>query len=1225
MAGLLRATQSGVARDSCGSAGPHRTRGIRIEAHVLTNPRPAATIRTMPRRNDLQKVLIIGSGPIVIGQACEFDYSGAQACKALREEGIEVVLVNSNPATIMTDPQMADRTYIEPITPEVVDRILRLEADRGSRVNALLPTLGGQTALNCACACYDKGILARHGVQMIGASREAIQKAEGRTEFKQAMIRIGLDVPRSVVVRTWEQARAAVLGEGIADHTGHRVSIPLPVVIRPAFTLGGTGGGFAFTEAEFVQIARRGLAASPISEILVEESCLGWKEFELEVMRDRADNVCIICGIENLDPMGVHTGDSITVAPIQTLTDKEYQRMRNAAIRIIREIGVDTGGSNIQFAVHPQTGRMIVIEMNPRVSRSSALASKATGYPIARIAAKLAIGYTLDELPNEITRSTRASFEPVIDYVVTKIPRFAFEKFPEADETLTTQMKSVGEVMAIGRTFKESLQKAIRGLEIKRSGLGLDANDAWLSAQRQDAATRATVAGAAPALGGSTQLEAPADTQESAAASWPIPEDVLRRKLEVPSQGRLYYVRYAMKLGWSDERIHEVCRIDPWFLGQLRELCAFEQEILAAEPAAEPAAAGSNQTGNPSLLGLLTRAKQLGYSDAQLAFAWKLAPAQVAALRRGSAGLEPVYKLVDTCASEFVAVTPYYYSSHESASVPPASASQAQGHGWRDDEIRVSEKPKVVILGGGPNRIGQGIEFDYCCVHAAYAARELGFEAVIVNSNPETVSTDFDTSDLLFFEPLTHEDVLHIVRRLDGTTPDGAAAGRVHGVICQFGGQTPLNLARPLHDSGVKLLGTSVESIELAEDRQKFQALLAELGLRQPPNGTARTLSEAREVADRIGYPVLIRPGFVLGGRGMEICNDPVQLGQFMQEAIEASEKSIDENPVLIDKFLDVAIEVDVDAVADGTGEVIICGILEHIEAAGVHSGDAAMSLPPYSLSLLTIEDIREATVKLARRLGVCGLMNVQFAVRDQVLYVLEVNPRASRTVPFVAKATSQPWARIAAKCMLGMSLAQQGIRQPPPLSDRVAIKESVFPFAKFPGVDVILGPEMRSTGEVMGMDATFALAFAKSQMAANQPLPLSGTAYLSVKDSDKPGIIRIAQRLRDLGFQIVASVGTADALARAGVKATVLPKIQDNTSPNILDLIRDGQVQLIVNTPTRRGRATDEGRMRAAAVMSNITMMTTIPAATAAARAIEALQRGDWGVRALQDHAPTV
>ena len=1129
----------------------------------------------MPRRTDINTIMIIGSGPIVIGQGCEFDYSGTQACKALGEDGYRIVLINSNPATIMTDPEFADRTYIEPITPEAVARIIEAESKGPHPIEALLPTIGGQTGLNTAVAACDMGVLDEYGVEMIGATREVIHRAEDRTEFKNICTSIGLDVPRSGIAHGLDEARA-VLAE-----------VGLPVCIRPAYTLGGTGGGFAFNIDEFNQIAARGLDYSPVTEILIEESVLGWKEYELEVMRDKADNVVIVCSIENFDPMGVHTGDSITVAPAQTLTDKEYQLMRDASIAVIRAIGVETGGSNIQFAVNPETGRMTVVEMNPRVSRSSALASKATGFPIAKIAAKLAVGYTLDEIPNDITRATPACFEPTIDYCVTKIPRWTFEKFPEADETLTTQMKSVGEAMSIARTFKESLQKGIRSMEVKRYGLGLDDNDKWLASTRGED------------------------------AAYPIGRARLRRKLAVPSQGRLYYVRYAFKMGRSVDQVHRHTTIDRWFLTQIKQLVDFEGELQAAGGLAEAPEA------------LIRQAKQWGYSDVQLAAVWNATPEQVRA-RRKRLGIEPVYKLVDTCAAEFEAYTPYYYSTYETPIVQAGG-----GDAFVDDEIRVSDKKKIVILGGGPNRIGQGIEFDYCCVHAAFAAKELGFEAVMINSNPETVSTDYDTSDMLFFEPLTLEDVLNVCERLNGR-PLEEPGGLLCGVIVQFGGQTPLNLARGLEAAGVPIIGTSPESIDLAEDRERFGEVLLDLGLHCPPGGTASSVARARQVADRIGYPVLVRPSYVLGGRAMEIVSDQEQLDVYMAKAVDASTVGRD-HPILVDKFLAGAIEVDVDCIADfGTHpdgrqpenpRAVICGVMEHIEQAGIHSGDSACALPPHSLTGGVIAEIARQAKLLAERLSVRGLMNIQFAVKDSRVHILEVNPRASRTVPFVAKATGVPWAKLAAKVMAGESLDSLGAAEAPRPA-QTSVKESVFPFTKFPGVDVILGPEMRSTGEVMGVDMSFGAAFAKSQMAAGTTLPEAGTIFLSVCDADKDEAAALARRLAAMGFDLAATKGTHKTITRAGVRARRLHKLQEGR-PNVADMILNAEVDLLINTPTRRGPATDEGKIRALATLHRVPIITTMTAARAAADAIAALRTGGsgrsgrsgWSVRPLQEY----
>ena len=1208
----------------------------------------------MPRRTDIHSILIIGSGPIVIGQGCEFDYSGVQACRALREEGYRIVLINSNPATIMTDPEFADATYVEPITPEAVEKILRREKQNGTPVDAVLPTLGGQTGLNTAMACFDRGIFTKYGVQMIGANREAIFRGEDRQAFKDLMIQIGLKVPASRVVHTMEEAREAL------DLVG------LPAIIRPAFTLGGTGGGIAYNLEEFETIVQRGIDASPVNEVLIEQSVIGWKEYELEVMRDKNDNVVIICSIENMDAMGVHTGDSITVAPVQTLTDKEYQKMRDAAIAVIRAVGVETGGSNIQFGVNPATGEQVVIEMNPRVSRSSALASKATGYPIAKIAAKLAVGYTLDELPNFITSKrdgkggwsmwTSACFEPTIDYCVIKIPRWTFEKFPDADETLTTQMKSVGEAMAIGRTFKEALQKGIRSMEVKRFGFGLDRYDKWLNAQRaqrdtgvppvratsessksdrppaentqhgRDARVTSTQTLPATARAAPDNDASDKTTQgESPDHEWPIPEAKLRRKLAVPSQGRLYYIRYALKMGWSIEQVHELTKIDPWFLAQMKELVEFESSLAEFAEQMRPENQFQREISHH-----LRQAKQLGYSDVQIARICNTTPSHIEVLRKRY-GVMPVYKLVDTCAAEFEAATPYYYSTYETPYT-------VNGKPVIEDEIRLTDKSKVIIIGGGPNRIGQGIEFDYCCVHAAYAMRELGYESVMINSNPETVSTDYDTSDLLFFEPLTHEDILNICERLNGGpfSHDSTSRGLVKGVIVQFGGQTPLNLAKGLQEAGVPIIGTSVESIDRAGDREQFRELLQSLGLKQPANGIARNPAQAREVARQIGYPVLVRPSFVLGGRAMEIVSDENQLNYYMTHAVEAS--TIVDAPILVDKFLDAATECDVDCIADfepstsaqGTepgragpndpkGQAIVIGVMEHIEEAGIHSGDSACALPPYSLSKEIVAKLKEQTRALAKALRVRGLMNVQYAIKDNEIYVIEVNPRASRTVPFVGKATGVPWAKIAAKVQAGKTLAELGARE---LSDpaHTAVKESVFPFSKFPGVDVILGPEMRSTGEVMGIDRTFALAFAKSQIAAGSGLPTKGTVYISVRDADKDAVVPVAKSLAAQGFELIATGGTHAVLAKSDVPATRINKLAEGR-PNIRDYIKNGKVQLIINTPTRKGPQTDEGKIRAMAVLNKVPIVTTITGATAAARAIGAMQAEEWGVKPLQEY----
>jgi carbamoyl-phosphate synthase large subunit len=1193
--------------------------------------------------------LIIGSGPIVIGQGCEFDYSGVQACRALREEGYRVVLINSNPATIMTDPEFADATYIEPISPEAVEKILALEKSKGTPVDALLPTLGGQTGLNTGMACYDRGILQKYGVQMIGADRDAIHRGEDRQVFKDLMIQIGLKVPRSGVVHNMDDARK-VLAE-----------IGLPLIIRPAFTLGGTGGGIAYNVEEFERIVQGGLDASPVTEVLIEQSVIGWKEYEMEVMRDKNDNVVIICSIENIDAMGVHTGDSITVAPIQTLTDKEYQRMRDASIAVIRAVGVETGGSNIQFGINPDNGEMIVIEMNPRVSRSSALASKATGYPIAKLAAKLAVGYTLDELPNYITSKrftpvnenakgqnpkdsgvdprkqyetwTSACFEPTIDYCVVKIPRWTFEKFPDADETLTTQMKSVGEAMSIGRTFKEALQKGIRSMEVKRFGFGLDKYDKWLNAEK-GSGVRVQGLGkpevVLPATARSAQDNSDKTTQgESLDHEWPIPEEKLRRKLSVPSQGRLYYVRYALKMGWTVDQVHQLTNYDPWFLAQMKELVDFEATIIAAAPLAVNVV--RNGKPHEELPAILERAKVWGYSDVQLASAWGLNPSAIRALR-SRFGIEPVYKLVDTCAAEFEAATPYYYSSYEQPYVQ-------NGNLVYENEIRLTQRPKVIIIGGGPNRIGQGIEFDYCCVQAAFACRELGVESVMINSNPETVSTDYDTSDLLFFEPLTHEDVLNICERLNGR-PFSEKGGLVQGVIVQFGGQTPLSLARGLQEAGVPILGTTVDSIDAAGDREQFRELVQKLGLKQPANGIARNVEDARRIAKEIGYPVLVRPSFVLGGRAMEIVSDEGQLNHYMAHALEAAVGPVTDSPILIDKFLDNATECDVDCLADydphtdngaadvhpglrgSSGNAVIIGVMEHIEEAGIHSGDSACALPPYSLSKEMIAELKRQTRELAKSLRVRGLMNVQYAIKDGQVYLIEVNPRASRTVPFVSKATGVPWAKVAAKVMAGRSLAELGYAEDRPDPKHMSVKEVVFPFTKFPGVDVILGPEMRSTGEVMGIDQNFPLAFAKAQIAAGTVLPTKGTVFISVNKNDYEGIAPVAKSLADSGFEILATEGTQKYLASHGVPATRVTKLSEGR-PNIIDLIKNGQVKLILNTPTRKGPTTDEGKIRATAVLNKVPIMTTLTAARATAAAIRELQRADWTVRPLQEYFP--
>jgi carbamoyl-phosphate synthase large subunit len=1071
----------------------------------------------MPKRLDLEKILIVGAGPIIIGQACEFDYSGTQACKALKEEGYRVILVNSNPATIMTDPEMADRTYIEPITPEVVEQIIARE-----RPDALLSTMGGQTALNIAVALAASGVLEHYGVELIGAKLEAIRKAESRELFKDSMQRIGLEVPASGHAHSYEEAQAIV-------HT-----LGFPVIIRPSFTLGGTGGNIAYTQQEFEQHVEWALNASPNRELLIEASVLGWKEFELEVMRDLRDNVVIICSIENFDPMGVHTGDSITVAPAQTLTDKEYQRMRDAAAAIIREIGVETGGSNIQFAVNPQDGRMVVIEMNPRVSRSSALASKATGFAIARIAAKLAIGYTLDEIPNDITHETPASFEPTIDYCVVKIPRFAFEKFPQADQTLTTQMKSVGEVMAIGRTFKEALLKAVRSLEIGRYGL----HALFSPEQRQTLEIRETI----------------------------------ERMLRWPNWQRLWYIAEAFRAGFAVETIAGISHIDPWFLANIQEIVEFEQRIGKGERAG---------------VALLHEAKELGYADRYLSALLGQRELELRA-QRLQAGINTTFKRVDTCAAEFEAYTPYLYSTYE-----------------RECEANPTTRRKIMILGGGPNRIGQGIEFDYCCVHGVWGLKEDGFETIMVNCNPETVSTDYDTADRLYFEPLTLEDVLNIV---DVEHPEG--------VIVQFGGQTPLNLAVPLLHAGVKILGTSPDSIDRAEDRERFKELLHRLGLRQPANGTATSVEGALAIAAQIGYPVIVRPSYVLGGRAMEVVYDEEDLREYVDRAVQASP----ERPLLIDKFLEDATEVDVDAIADGQ-TVVIGGIMEHIEEAGVHSGDSACSLPPYSLSAGTLADIKEQTRRLALELWVVGLINIQFAVKNGDVYVLEVNPRASRTIPFVSKAIGVPLAKLAARVMAGKTLQELGYTKEREIR-HIALKEAVFPFIKFPGVDTILGPEMKSTGEVMGIDQTFGRAFAKSQLSVGPAgsLPTGGTVFISVKDKDKPAAVQLANVLHELGFTILATRGTADAIRASGIPVEVVLKVIEG-SPHVVDYIQKGAVQLLINTTMGKSSIRDSYSIRRAALVYNVPYCTTIPGAFAATHGIKALLDGPLAIKSLQEY----
>ncbi|MBI3148021.1 MAG: carbamoyl-phosphate synthase large subunit [Betaproteobacteria bacterium] len=1052
----------------------------------------------MPKRTDIQSILIIGAGPIVIGQACEFDYSGAQACKALREEGYKVILVNSNPATIMTDPEMADVTYIEPVTWQMVEKIIEKE-----RPDALLPTMGGQTGLNCALSLAKHGVLQKYGVELIGASRDAIDKAEDREKFKAAMTKIGLGSARSGLAHNMEQALKV------------QAEIGFPAIIRPSFTLGGSGGGIAYNKEEFLVICERGLEASPTHELLIEESLIGWKEFEMEVVRDRKDNCIIVCSIENFDPMGVHTGDSITVAPSQTLTDKEYQILRDASIAVLREIGVDTGGSNVQFAINPQDGRMIVIEMNPRVSRSSALASKATGFPIAKVAAKLAVGYTLDELRNDITGgATPASFEPTIDYVVTKVPRFAFEKFPQADGRLTTQMKSVGEVMAIGRTFQESLQKALRGLEI-----GVDGLD--------------------PISGDREEIE---------------------NEISAPRAMRLWYVADAFRAGMSIEEVRQLSHIDPWFLMQLKELVDLESELAGRQLTALSA-------------GQMRELKRKGFADQRLATLLHTSAAAVRA-HRHALKVRPVYKRVDTCAAEFATHTAYLYSTYE-----------------EECEAQPTQRKKVMVLGGGPNRIGQGIEFDYCCVHAAFALRDDGYETIMVNCNPETVSTDYDTSDRLYFEPLTLEDVLEIV-----------AIEKPFGVIVQYGGQTPLKLARDLEANGVPIIGTTPDMIDCAEDRERFQKLLHTLQLKQPPNRTARAPEDALRLAQEIGYPVVVRPSYVLGGRAMEIVHEQRDLERYMREAVKVSNDS----PVLLDRYLNNAIEVDVDAISDGQ-DVLIGGIMEHIEQAGVHSGDSACSLPPYSLSAAVQDELRRQTVAMAKGLNVIGLMNVQFAIQDGVVYVLEVNPRASRTVPYVSKATGRPLAKIAARCMVGQTLAQQGVQgeiRPPYYS----VKEAVFPFIKFPGVDTILGPEMKSTGEVMGVGRTFAEAFVKSQLAASVKLPTSGKVFLSMRNFDKPGTIEVAGILHQLGFELVATRGTAAAIQSAGIPVITVNKVIEGR-PNIVDMIKNDEIVLVINTvEDKRSAIQDSYSIRRAALQGRVSTFTTLAGARAAALGLQGM-----------------
>jgi len=1148
----------------------------------------------MPKRTDITSIMIIGAGPIVIGQACEFDYSGTQACKALKAEGYRVVLVNSNPATIMTDPDLADATYVEPITPEIVAKIIEKE-----RPDALLPTMGGQTALNCALSLRRMGVLEKFGVKMIGATAEAIDKAEDRALFREAMTRIGLETPRSRLanaselkkqdrekyraetqrianLKAPEDERAQLLKEfelewrrgeparseryqdqALIEALQALDYVGLPAIIRPSFTLGGTGGGIAYTKAEFLEIVERGLDASPTNEVLIEESVLGWKEFEMEVVRDRRDNCIIICSIENVDPMGVHTGDSITIAPALTLTDKEYQIMRDASIAVLREIGVETGGSNVQFAVNPADGRLVVIEMNPRVSRSSALASKATGFPIAKVAAKLAVGYTLDEIANDITGgATPASFEPTIDYVVTKVPRFAFEKFPGAQPVLTTSMKSVGEAMAIGRTFQESLQKALRSLETGLTGLDEIALEGFDTAKGID------------------------DADNKAA---------IRAALGIPTPDRLLKIAQAMRLGATDELIHNACRFDPWFLAQIRGIVEAEAEIRAK--------------GLPTAAAPLRRLKAMGFSDARLAKLTGAAREEVTG-KRGALDVHPVFKRIDTCAAEFASPTAYMYSTYET----PFAGTAA-------NEATPSDKKKVIILGGGPNRIGQGIEFDYCCCHAAFALKDVGYETIMVNCNPETVSTDYDTSDRLYFEPLTPEDVLEIV-------DTERANGTLHGVIVQFGGQTPLKLAEPLEKAKVPILGTSPDMIDLAEDRDRFKTLLDKLKLRQPKNGIATSLGAARAIADEIGYPVVIRPSNVLGGRAMEIVRDAAQFDRYVarlsSDLDRPSELVIStRSPLLIDRYLSDATEVDVDCLCDGK-DTFIAGIMEHIEEAGIHSGDSACALPPHSLSAKTIAELERETRALALALKVGGLMNVQYAIKDGDIYVLEVNPRASRTVPFVAKVIGLPVAKIAARVMAGESLASFKLK-PAQVKHR-AVKEAVFPFARFPGVDTVLGPEMKSTGEVMGIDASFETAFAKSQIGGGTNLPRAGTVFVSVKDSDKPRILDAVRLLASLGFKCIATSGTQRYLAENGIDATKVFKVLEGR-PHIVDAIKNGHVQLVFNTTEGAAALADSRSMRHAALLHKVPYYTTLSGAVAAAQGIKAYLGGDLEVRALQSY----
>ncbi len=1080
----------------------------------------------MPKRTDISSIMIIGAGPIVIGQACEFDYSGAQACKALREEGYRVILVNSNPATIMTDPGLADATYVEPITPEFVERIILRE-----RPDAILPTMGGQTALNTAMALDASGFLAAHNVELIGAKAEVIDRAEDRLKFRDAMTAIGIESPRSMIAHSMSEAREALAEVG------------LPAVIRPSFTLGGTGGGIAYNREEFEHIVGTGLEASPTTEVLIEESVLGWKEYEMEVVRDSADNCIIVCSIENIDAMGVHTGDSVTVAPALTLTDKEFQRMRDASIACLRAIGVDTGGSNVQFGVNPADGRMVVIEMNPRVSRSSALASKATGFPIAKIAAKLAVGYTLDELANDITGSTPASFEPTIDYVVVKIPRFTFEKFPGSPALLSTSMKSVGEAMSIGRSFAEALQKGLRSMETGYAGLD--------------------------------PVEPPGDGGP----------DAFRAALSSPRPDRLLMAGQALRAGLSVEDIHEACRFDPWFLRELSRIVDAERAVTAAGGLPQDA------TG-------LRRLKALGFSDQRLAVLAETTPEAVQALRE-RLGVQAVYKRIDTCAGEFASTTPYMYSTYEG------------GYGTPACEADPTDRQKIIILGGGPNRIGQGIEFDYCCVHAAYALREAGYETIMVNCNPETVSTDYDTSDRLYFEPLTAEDVIALIRREQ-------QVGTVLGCIVQYGGQTPLKLSQALERAGIPILGTPADAIDRAEDRERFQEMLHKLGLRQPENGIARSAGEAELVAERIGYPVVIRPSYVLGGRAMEIVHDRSGLARYMRVALQLAGTDAARGPVLIDRYLNDAIETDVDCICDGR-EVYVAGVMEHIEEAGIHSGDSACSLPPYTLSPATVSELRAQTEAMARELGIVGLMNVQFAIKGDDIYVLEVNPRASRTVPFVAKATGVPVAKIGARVMAGAKLSEFRLDDRA-ISPHVAVKEAVFPFARFPDVDTILGPEMRSTGEVMGLDASFERAFAKSQLGAGVKLPQTGVVFLSVRESDKPTALPLARRLSEMGFSILATRGTASRLRAAGIAVEVVNKVLEGR-PHCVDAIRNGAVQMVINTASGAQSVADSYTIRRSALTHGVPHYTTAAGARAAVHAIAALRAGPLDVAPLQSY----